>query len=135
MRYLVFTKDDETAFDMLMQGIHLTRRSFTGPETRVVAKILDKVEAIATSTDALDDNGKRTTTFKMKPEGGMISLEDAEFNLVKEAVDQTPWNARGARKVVLLFDILDKAPNKEPEVDGAIAGHIGSGIGDGTPQA
>lgn len=114
MRYLVFTAADETSYDMLMQGIHLTKRPFSGPETRIIGKILDKIEAIATQSEGLDVDGKRTTTYKMVSEGGIIALEDTEFNMVKEAIDQTAWTARGARKVAALFDILDKAPNKSP---------------------
>lgn len=118
MRYIIFTPEDSTSYEVMYDGIHATRRSFSGQETRIVAKVLEKVEAFGSQfVRGKDQEGRAIYSYKMNPDGSMLVLEDAEYNLLREAIDQTPWSAAGARKVPALMDLLDKAPTKDPTAE------------------
>ena len=56
---------------------------------RLAAKIIDKIE---------QPSGKEN-----------LSLEDTEYNAVKEAVEEAKWNPAVARKLLPFFDAVESA--------------------------
>lgn len=114
MRYLVLQSTDEAVFDVAQQGMHMTRRPLTGQETRVLSRIMDKFEAIATVVDGLDPSGKKITTFKMVEAGGLVPLEDAEYNLLVDILEQTPWLSGSAKRIAGALDLISQAPTTPP---------------------
>lgn len=74
-------------------------------EMRTHAKILDKLEAVGIKqTDG--------TGYKLPmEEGATVIFEDAERDLLKRACEGFHWNPAISRRVVKLYDLLEKAPD------------------------
>lgn len=101
-RTLLFDKDK---FEVVYNGLLNSQRGFDAPsETRMVTKILDKMEKNA---EAFDDGG--TKSYRV-PEGKTVTVElpDEEYKLLTEAIKAVKWTARVARKVSDVVEWLDK---------------------------
>lgn len=94
-------------FEILYGGVTGTTRGFQAPsETRVIGKVLDKLESIAKPTETLGLGGKTIKSFALDETLSdlTIDLEDAEFGLMKECVEAVQWSAAGARKATTVVD-------------------------------
>lgn len=117
MRKLDFSGDAEL-YGVMYDGIVNNPRGFTAPiETRIVGKVLDRLEAIGELVLIGPDiksyrlNGKHTDNGVLP----VILLEEEEYRLIKEALGQVKWNAVGARRATALFDMLEAATEVKPE--------------------
>lgn len=114
MRYIDFSGENgKVFFEALYDGLIGTARGFEAPqETRVLGKVLDKMEAIAHSTKRGE-----LATFSRNEENGtslVVALEEAEFDLFKAALTHTRWMVRAARDATKAVDWFHAAPTLEP---------------------
>lgn len=119
MRYLYFdeqaTKNPKENYEMLYDGIINSPRGYEGPaENRTIGRVLDKLEAIGKparrNNQDVFDLGENLL--------GVISLEDAEFDLVMATMKAIRWTGAFSRKATAMFDWLNAAPSeqrKKPE--------------------
>lgn len=107
MKKLDFTGEEaDVRFEIVYDGFLTTPRGFSAPsETRVVSKILDKLEALAHA-----DRRGNLSTFSLDEQGGVALLEEEEFNLLKDSLAQVKWTAAGSRKATEVLDWLAAAP-------------------------
>lgn len=108
MKRLDFTKDGGAEYySMIYDGIVNSPRPYKAPvETRVIGKVLDKLEALGKPVQLADN----ITSFKLTDGGGLVTLEDEEFRIAGEALHMTQWNARGARSATKAAEWFDSAP-------------------------
>lgn len=97
MRIIDFSAEQ---YDLLLTALHVTQKQLTIPEMRVHGRILDKLEA-AGIADAQTVFG-----YKSVLGGGTVGLENAEFDLLKDCYEKTPWAPKSSRAVSALYDIL-----------------------------
>lgn len=111
MKRLDFTGSEaKERYEILYEGVTGTTRGFQAPsETRVVGKILDKLEAIGTPTETPVPTGGSVKSFALRENGGAVDLEDAEFNLMNECVQAVKWNTRGARRATAAVEWFQAA--------------------------
>src|SRR6266498_493841 len=99
MRTLTFTEKDVEKYELIHEGLLGSEFPLKGINVRLSAKIFDKLEAIGKIKQ--EQNGlARYTTVK----GGMIQLEEPEFSLLIECLNNVSWNAIGARRANKVFD-------------------------------
>lgn len=108
MKRLDFTRDGGAQhYTMIYDGIINSPRPYKAPvETRVISKVLNKLEAIGRPYSVTVD----VTSFKLTESGGIVLLEDEEYRIAHEALHQTQWNARGARGATEATEWFDAAP-------------------------
>jgi hypothetical protein len=114
MRYLDFSgSEGVTRYEYLYGGLVGTGRGFEAPtETRILGKILDKLEAIGTPVKEGAD-----AAYKRKAEEGIelaVALEEAEYELAKDCYAKTQWRAATARAATAILDWFHAAPNTPP---------------------
>lgn len=108
MRVLDFTGEEAAQrYEILYDGLLGTNRGFEAPsETRVVSHILDKMEAIG-----IPAQRGGVKTFSLNGGDKKVMLEDAEYQLMAEAIKQVKWTARAAKSVTGAMDFFAAAPN------------------------
>ncbi len=118
MRRLDFTGPEaKERFDILYSGLVETPRGLEAPtETRVIGKILDKLEAVGQSYQATKEG---PVTYVLSSGGGIVDLEDAEFALMAECLKAVKWLSRGARKATDAVDWFLQAKEPPKPVDEA----------------
>lgn len=83
------------------------------PKLKRMLKLLDAFDLIMVTTKV----DETATRYKLKPEGGTLLLEDAEFDLLKEGWEQYSRGlpAGATRDIISLDEFLAeaKAPPKE----------------------
>ena len=94
------TVEDPMVYRALYDGILNTPRGFKGSETRVVEKLLDKIEAIGKQAEV---NG--IPSYEMNG-GGVLELTPMESKLAYEALDAVPWSGRFVRIANKIKDLL-----------------------------
>ena len=106
MRVLTFKPDTEDQFTLLYSALYGSEKKLTIGEFRTHVKILDKCEAI--STEGETPQHPRKLVF---PEIGdcQLKLEDVEYELMKQLVQETQWTVRVSRLIVGLTDALEAA--------------------------
>lgn len=110
MRTLDFAPDNKQHFEIIYDGIIGSARGFDGKnEARVIGRVLDKLEGIGETTQR-----GGMTTYRLRESGGTVELEDAEFELMYDAISHVKWSARFARQVAQTFEWLD-ASSREPK--------------------
>lgn len=82
---------------MLYEGL-LTSKTH-GVETRVLSKILTKIEDIGVQ--------KEKSLLYTLAEAGEVKLEDSEFDLLKRLLDNVEWNGTGAKLAGAMLLWLD----------------------------
>ena len=97
MRTIKF--DDPKSYELCYEGLVTT--STKGIETRLLAKVLTKLEKIGTP---LGDKGLYTLA-----EWEALELEDAEYIFVKKSLNEVQWNGIGAKNAAKLLDLVDNA--------------------------
>lgn len=109
MKVLDFTGPEaKERYDLLYEGLIGTPRGLEAPsETRVIGKILDKLEAIGVSEKK---NG--AATFVLNG-GGEVELEDAEHKLMSDCLSEVRWRTAGARKATSAMEWFNAAPEKK----------------------
>jgi len=110
MKKLDFTGPEAArTFDLIYDGILGTSRGFTAPsETRVIGSALSKLEAIGHAVKRGD-----IPTYGLNPKGGVVLLEEAEFNLAREALTQARFTPFVAREATHAVDWFDAAPSQK----------------------
>jgi hypothetical protein len=108
-RILDFTGDKaKERYEVVYDGLLGTMRGYSAPsETRVIGKVLDKLESIGVTTKRGE-----LATFALDGAGGQLIFEEEEHRLVSESLHQVRWNAQGARKATAVVDWFDSAPPK-----------------------
>ncbi len=97
-------------FEMMYEGLLATPRGFTAPsETRIMSKVLEKMEAIGHQ-----ETVNNAPTYRMN--GDIVSpdleLTDEEYSLTYESLKAVKWMGVAVRGVTDLFDALEKTPAK-----------------------
>jgi hypothetical protein len=107
MYYLTFDSSDEQSKDnysILYQGLIATFRPVTTPETRVINRILDKLEVLG--KPEMEGNGAIIALSK----SGTVEFEDVEYNLFNECLQMVKWSTKSSRKVERAVDWFGVAP-------------------------
>jgi hypothetical protein len=109
MRYLYFDGEKATQiYEVLYDGLLNTTRGLEAPsETRVMSRILDKMESIGLSTER---GGIKTFTLACE---SRVTLEDAEYQLMGEALKAVRWSSKAARIVTAALDLFSEASELE----------------------
>lgn len=117
MKRLNFAVDGgKERYEILYGGVIGTTRGFQAPsETRVIGKVLDKLEAVGKSSETVGQNGATIKSFILNdqlPEV-VVDLENAEFDLMLECLQAVRWTTSAARKATAAIEWFQTA--KEPE--------------------
>jgi hypothetical protein len=113
MYYLIFRKPEESgdlneieSYKELYQIIYdcavETQHGFTKPETRIYGRVLSKLESIG----VVSDRTTKVKSFDLGKDGGVVALENAEFDLLQTAINAVVWQARYTRKADSLYSWL-----------------------------
>ena len=97
-------KLDSDNYEVFYECLLLNTEGYKGPELRIANKVLDKFEAIGKIKDGKD--GERGL-WTLESPLAEVSLEDAEFILLKKAFNSVSWSGRGLRKVAKAYDLLE----------------------------
>ena len=91
--------NDVEQYELLYEG--LVSSATRGPETRVLGKVLDKLEQIGVkkATDGL--------LYTLATSEQPVELEDAEFELAKRLLNSIEWRGTAAKRFAELMDWLD----------------------------
>jgi hypothetical protein len=104
MRTLLFTEPE--LYELLYDGLLLTNRTLKAPvEPRVHSRILDKMEAVGEATER---GGMVSFTLNPSLEA-KVTLDDAEYKLMGECLQEVPWSARASRLVTRGLDLFEAA--------------------------
>lgn len=95
MRVIEF--NDEKIFDLCYEGLITT--STSGIETRLLARVLTKLEEIGVS--------KGNQGLYTLAQAGSVLLEEAEYALVKKLINTVQWNGIGAKNAAKLLDLIE----------------------------
>jgi hypothetical protein len=109
MRYLIFYPTEPGHYKVLYDGLISSDRGVSGVEARVVARLLSRLEAIGKPSDS--SNG---IVFMMGDRPQVMALEDVEYRLMKELLDNVRFIPKFARQVAAALDWFDAAPNAVP---------------------
>lgn len=113
MRAVIFGPEDGQRYSYLYDGLTNTKLTFQAPsETRVIGRVLTKLEAIGTTINR-QAGDVSYTSFDLANGGATVLLEDAEHALALKALKEVPWNARGSRIATDLVDWFEAAPKPE----------------------
>lgn len=100
MRTLEFTTDSKERYDLIYEAFVASDRPMQAGDLRVCAKIFDKLETLG------KPSAERASIFVFE-KAGQIKLEEQEFTLLRDAMNQVRWNALGARRAAPVFEWLD----------------------------
>ncbi len=111
MRKLSFPAGSAALFyGTMYEGALNTERSFRAPsETRVLGSALTKIEAAGRPITLAAGTPAQRPSYEYV--GGVVYLEEAEYDILKQALEHAPWNARAARSVTELMDWFHAAPS------------------------
>jgi hypothetical protein len=94
-------------YEVLYMGLLATSRGFEAPiETRLHSRLLDKFEAIGVPTD---------DAFTLMPDGGRVTLEEVEYQLMEDCLKQVKWKASGTRRANKAMDFFYEADSDTPK--------------------
>lgn len=97
-------------FEVMYEGLLNTPRGFTAPsETRIVGKVLSKLEELGHQTEVMGIRTYRMNGEMVSPD---LPLTEEELSLVTEALKAVKWMGRSARQVSDLFETFEKAPSE-----------------------
>lgn len=122
MRKLVFggEEQDKTNYQTLYAGFLLgtPQEGLRGlGKNRSAMKIMDKFEALARPENSYKEGERR----QMLPSGdfifdlrepGEITLDQAEYEMLKTHVENTPWVPGSSRRAVAALEFLENAPEE-----------------------
>jgi hypothetical protein len=104
MKSIPFTGENAIeSYEILYDGMVNTQQPLSLSETRVVGKILDKLEAMGATAERAGNK-----TFTLAGPGRLV-LEDTEYKLMKECLEAVRWNARASRQVGRAMDLFEQA--------------------------
>ena len=113
---LTFT--DPRLFEFCYNGFHQTAMATTREEHIISNRILDKFESISLPDVANRavpgfpaENAEMPRMRSLKPEGGFIILEDAQFQYLRSALERIRCIPQASRVVEQLYGLLDGAPH------------------------
>jgi len=92
-------------FELLYEALCVSN-GFSGGELRLVNSLFTKMEYISilkTGPDGL--KGLRTLDIENQPSQGLM-LENAEFELLKNAFNKVSWTSQGARLAFKVYEYL-----------------------------
>lgn len=118
MKRLNFAVDGKERYEILYGGVIGTTRGFQAPsETRVIGKVLDKLEAIGKASETVGQNGATVKSFILNEllAEVVVDLEDAEFSLMLECLQAVRWTTNAARKATAAIEWFQSStePPKE----------------------
>lgn len=109
MRYLEFDPErNEDEYGIIVTGVARSRKPFSVDEILSLSNIFKKFETIGQRR--MESNG---AVYELKQKG-TVALEDAEYNLVHEALKQTPWSPSHVHEVAKGLQLFLDAPKHEP---------------------
>lgn len=120
MRKLTFGVADQS-YELLYQATLFAEPSKLDSEDHVhIAKIRARFRAIGTpnmkSWDEEKDPRKRAVLWET-PKGGVVVLENAEWDLLRSLFKNTKWKPFLSEEVMAASTLLEQAPVEEPVVE------------------
>lgn len=103
MRELKFDESNKDSYDLIYEGLTASEKIFRGGDLRVVAKIYTKLEE-------LGEVEEKRPIYHFKRAGSVL-LEEIEYTLLKDALEQVSWNALGARRAAPVLSWLEVLPD------------------------
>lgn len=103
MRELKFDESNKDSYDLIYEGLTATERTFRGGDLRVVAKVYTKLEI-------LGEVEEKRPIYHFK-EAGSVLLEEIEYTILKESLEQVAWNALGAKRAAPVLEWLEGLPD------------------------
>lgn len=103
MRELIFNESNKDAYDLIYEGITASERTFRGGDLRVVSKVFTKLEELGKIED--------TRPIYHFETAGTVLLEEVEYVLLKDALEQVSWNALGAKRAAPILAWLEGLPD------------------------
>lgn len=116
MRVVTFEATDEgkQAFVHLLVAMGSNGGDVRGIEQiRRLGKMLDKIEALGTK-ESTEVEGVTREGWRLRESGGELWLEGDEYAELTRRMAQVEWLAGAARTVAKSFDLLEKAPERDP---------------------
>lgn len=105
MRYLKFSPTDNGNYNVLYDGIISSDRPVNGAEARVVAGILTEMERVGVPRER-----GGMASYTIGPAGGVVPLEDVQYKLVKELLDNVRFIPKFAKEIALALEWFENAP-------------------------
>lgn len=108
--------DGAERYEILYDGLVGSNRGLSAPsETRIMSRILDKLEAIGIPVER-----GTVKTFSLVPEVvEMVLLEDTEWRLMVDCLQTVKWTTRAARKATTAMEWLEAATEPVKEEHGS----------------
>ncbi len=108
MKTLTFRPDDDR-YRTLHEATLTSQLPMTPQVFRAVARVQERLEALGEPLQKDTPLPRGVLAFFHCPAGGDLTLEDADFAVLRQLVETTPWPASKARYVVALHDLLESA--------------------------
>lgn len=87
-----FTASDTAHYDFLYEALSAVQ-SVKGLEARTLAKVLNKLESIGSYAEG-------SLLYKLNANGGTVSLEKQELDLIEKLLETVEFTANGARQYI-----------------------------------
>jgi hypothetical protein len=115
MRSLVFegTEEGSNRWDILYGAMLVAPDGFSHHTRRVARRIIEKLEHLARPVE--DPDPKVLAKFEFDKDSGPreLSLEEAEFKLLRETVDKIPWTRHAIVLADKTIEWMDEAKPSE----------------------
>lgn len=103
MRELKFDESNKDAYDLIYEGITASEKTFKSGDLRTIAKVYTKLEELGKVEE-------KRPIFHFEKAGSVL-LEEVEYILLKDALEQVSWNALGARRAAPILEWLESLPD------------------------
>lgn len=105
MKKLEFTPFNKDLYEMMYEGLLVTPLVLENRALkRLMDRVLDKVESIGKRKPKPEE-----LLFTLDGDGGVVEFEDAEYDLVKKAIEAVPWKPIAVRRGNKLDDFIEEA--------------------------
>lgn len=116
MRRLSFGTEqvDKDRFDILYSGICVSPRGVQRTELATVNSLMGKLEGVGKKIAKAKSDSP--VQFELSDEGGVVLLEEPEFEMVNEFHGMVRWSTIVAKKAEETYNWLDHIPQEKLEI-------------------
>ena len=116
MRTLTFTPVQNREFQFAYESLLFpTKERLNRQEERSLAKLLDKFESQGVPTKKRLGSTEFNSYELVEETGGLLALEESEYNLLKDLVSASAPNGLWVRDKLALLDRLEKLEEEKVE--------------------
>lgn len=108
MKTICFKEEHSEHFQYLYLALMNSQRGFKGRDLVILDKVFSKIEGVGRPVQPSHKN--EPLAFELG-DGGSVEFEDTEYELLKDAVEQAPFNGYGARKLARAIAWMDTSTN------------------------